>query len=123
MLTHTTMEGVMTKLSDKKWQSEVSRNAKTRAQIHVETGNTELIAKAMSDLPVLEALEFLFKLADKHRKENKFKKAATILEAVELIDRKNKEGLDIGILIEKQGKKDEKDTVYIRQLTPKEVFE
>lgn len=111
----------MAKISDKKYQSLVEKNAKHSVLLHVEAGNATRIAEAVKNMPVLSALEFLFALAEKHRKENRSKKVKTILDAVALIDRKTGKETDLALETTGTGKK--QDTVlFIGKLTPAEIF-
>src|SRR4051812_35413600 len=63
------------------------KNAAVRACIHIETNNPALATKALKDVPLLYALEFLFVLANRYRHEKKFKKMAAAVETSGLLER------------------------------------
>lgn len=116
----------MPKLSDKEWNRLAEKNARHGAVLFVELGNAEKIAEAMKDVPILSALEFLFKLAEKHRQSKRFKKVQLILEAVAIINKKT--GQKTYVELESTGAgKDESTSVFIsskkpKRLTPAQVF-
>ncbi len=111
----------MPKISDAKYNQLVEKNARHGALIHVEMENPKKVADVMKDVPVLAALEYLFKLAEKYRKANKHKKVQVILEAVALIDRKT--GKETDVVLESHGiGKNQKTTVFVGKLTPAQVF-
>lgn len=111
----------MPKISDAKYNHLVEKNARHGALIHVEMENPKKVADAMKDVPVLAALEYLFKLAEKYRKANKHKKVQVILEAVALIDRKT--GKETDVVLESRGTgKNQNTTVFVGKLTPAQVF-
>ncbi len=111
----------MPKISNEEWNRLAEKNARHAALIHVETGNAKKIAEVFADVPVLKTLEFLFKLAEKHRKERKMKKVQTILEAVALIDRETGEETDV-VLQSKGSGKNQDTSVFVGRLTPAQVF-
>lgn len=113
-----TLRGV---LSDKEWNRLAHKNARHGALFHIETGNTKKIAETLKDMPVLSALQFLFKAAETYRKQNRMKQVATILEAAALIDRKTGQEADIVFKETGQGNK-QSSTVFIGRFTPKEIF-
>lgn len=111
----------MPKISDAKYNQLVEKNARHGALIHVEMENPKKVASVMKDVPVLAALEYLFKLAEKYRKANKHKKVSVILEAVALIDRKT--GKETDVVLESRGTgKNQNTTVFVGKLTPAQVF-
>lgn len=71
--------------SDKVWRAEAVRNAKQCANIFIEFGNAQKVARCFDDFSTLEALEHLHQLADTYRHDSQYKKAAIILEAAEII--------------------------------------
>ncbi len=98
------------------------RNALHAAELHIELGNAPKIAESLKDIPTLEALEYLFEQAERHRLAGKHGKAANIIEAAKLVDRKTGDTTLLGIAIDGEGK-NEKTTLLVRRLTPKELFE
>ena len=109
-------------LSDAEWNKLAIKNAKHSAELHIEVENAAKIAESFKDIPTVKALEFLFKKAEKYRKENKHSKAKAILEAAELIDRKT--GLETEIILETKGSgKNEDTTLSVRRFTTKEIFD
>ncbi len=111
----------MGKLTDKEWQKLLERNARHAAHLHIETGNAKKIAEVFKDVPVMKALEYLFTLAEHHRKAKRFKKVKTILEAVALIDRKT--GKEVDLMLESKGKgKNQDTTIFVGRLTPAQIF-
>ncbi len=98
------------------------RNALHAAELHIEMGNAPKIAEALKDVSALEALEYLFNQAERHRLAGKHGKAASILEAARLVDRKTGETTLLGLAVDGQGA-DEKTTLLVRRFDPKEVFE
>ncbi len=111
----------MPKISDSEYNRLVEKNARHGALIHVEMENPKKVADVMKDVPVLAALEYLFKLAEKYRKANKHKKVSVILEAVALIDRKT--GKETDVVLESRGiGKNQNTTVFVGKLTPAQVF-
>ena len=108
-------------LSDGEWNKLAEKNAKHSAKLHIESHNAAKIAEAFKDVPALKALEFLFKQAEKYRRENKHKKAATVLEAAQLIDRKTGQGTEIVLQTRGEGK-NEDTTLSVRRFTPDEIF-
>ncbi len=116
----------MPKLSDKEWNKIAEKNARHGAVLFVELGNAEKIAEAMKDVPILKALEFLFRLAEKHRQSKRFKKVQLILEAVAIINKKTGEKTYVELESTGTGK-DESTSVFIsnkkpKRLTPAQVF-
>lgn len=110
------------KITDEEWEKLAIKNAKHKAELHIEVENAAKIAEAFKDVPTVHALEFLFKKAEKYRKENKHSKAKAILEAAELIDRKT--GIETEIILETHGSGKQMETsVSIRRFTPKEIFD
>jgi hypothetical protein len=110
------------KVVDENWEKLVEKNARHSAELHIEVGNAAKIAESFKDVPTVRALEFLFKKAEKYRKENKHAKVAAILEAAELIDRTT--GLETEIVLETKGTgKNMETTLSVRRFTPKEVFD
>ncbi len=110
------------KLTDKKWNELAHKNARHIALLHLETGNSKKIAEAFRDIPTLKALEFLFAQAEKYRKENNMDKAAVLLEAASLIDRKT--GEETEIILETSGSGKNLDTqLFVQKYTPREIFE
>ena len=110
------------KLTDDEWEELAVKNAKHSAELHIEVENAAKIAESFKDVPTVHALEFLFKKAEKYRKENKHSKAAAILEAANLIDRKT--GIETELVLETKGSgKNEETTLSVRRFTPKEVFD
>lgn len=103
------------------WETHAKENAKHRALIHLECNNPEKMAAALNEIPVLESLEYLFKLAEKHRKQKKFQKTKIILEAAELIDRQTGDHTELTVEIDDRTNKKE-TTVMIERLTPAQVF-
>ncbi len=97
------------------------RNALHAAELHIEIGNAPKIAESLKELPALEALEYLFAQAERHRLAGKHGKAATILEAAKLIDRSKGTGAEISLEIEGSGT-NETTTLSVRRLTPAELF-
>lgn len=110
------------KLTDKEWSKLAEKNAQHAARLHVEVGNSAKIAEAFKDIPVRNALEFLFELAEKARKEKKMKKVSVILEAVSLIDRKTGERTELTLESSGSGKKED-TKLTVRRFTPAEVFD
>lgn len=110
------------KLTDAEFDKLALKNAKHSAELHIEVENAAKIAESFKDVPTVHALEFLFKKAEKYRKENRHGKAKAILEAAELIDRKT--GLETEIILQTKGTgKNEETTLSVRRFTPKEVFD
>ena len=110
------------KLTDAEFDRLAFKNARHSAELHIEVENAAKIAESFKDADTVEALEFLFKKAEKYRKEKKHSKAAAILEAAELIDRKT--GLETEIILQTKGSgKNEDTTLSVRRFTPKEVFD
>lgn len=110
------------KLDDKEWEKHALKNAQHSAELHIEVENAAKIAESFKDIPTVHALEFLFKKAEKYRKEHKLSKTAAILEAAELIDRKT--GQETELVLETKGTgKNIETTLSVRKFTPKEVFE
>ena len=110
------------KLTDSEWNELMEKNALHRAHLQIEACNPEKIALALSDMPVLKVLEFLFHLAEKHRKDRKFLKTKVLLEAAALIDRKKNTELDIELKIDARDG-EEKTTLQVKRHTPAEIFE
>lgn len=109
-------------LTNERYQELLLKNARHSAELHIEVENATKIAEAFKDVPTIEALSFLFKKAERYRKEGKHGKTAAILEAAELIDRKT--GLETEIVLRTSGTgKNEETTLSVRRFTPKEVFD
>ena len=109
------------KLGTHEWKTLAEKNAKHLAKLHIESHNPEKIAEAFKDVEAVKALEFLFKQAEKYRKENKHKKAEIILEAATLINRKTGDATEITLESKGSGK-DEDTKLYVRRYTPEEIF-
>ena len=110
------------KLTDDEWEELAVKNAKHSAELHIEVENAAKIAESFKDVPTVHALEFLFQKAEKYREQNNHSKAAAILEAAELIDRKT--GIETELILQTKGTgKNEETTLSVRRFTPKEVFD
>jgi hypothetical protein len=110
------------KLPNEEWEKLAIKNAKHGAELHIEVENSKKIAESLKDIPTVHALEFLFKKAEKYRREHKHSKAAAILEAAELIDRKT--GLETEIILQTKGTgKNADTTLSVRRFTPKQIFD
>jgi predicted nucleotidyltransferase component of viral defense system len=109
------------KLSDKEWDKLAEKNAKHLAGLQIEVGNAEKVAEAFKDVSTIVALEHLFKLAEKYRRENKMTKTQTILEAVALIDRT---GMATELVLTEKGTgKNQETALSVRRFTPAELFD
>ncbi len=104
-------------LGDHEWKGLAEKNAKHLAGLHIETHNSAAIAEAFKHVETVKALEFLFEKAEKYRRENKHAKAAVILEAARLIDRKS--GTATELRLESNGSD---TTLSVKRYMPDEVF-
>jgi len=116
------MNHMKERLPDHELDKKVHDNAKHLAGMHMEVGNPEKIAEALKEMPVWQALEYLFAEAEKHRKEGRHAKAETITEAARIIDPRTLEEVELELKERGSGKNQESQLV-MRRLTPREVFE
>jgi len=116
------METMAQKPKDKDWNEMALKNAKHSADLHIEVGNAVKIAEAFKDVDVLSALEHLFMMAEKYRKQNQTKKVSVILEAAALINRDTGEETDLVLRLARYGHTED-STLSIRRHTPREIFE
>ena len=77
--------------NDAAWKEEAVRNAKHKANVFIELGDAKRTAESFSQIPPLEAMSHLHRLADKYRHESQFKRADVVLMAAELIRPKETE--------------------------------
>ncbi len=109
-------------LGHHEWTQLAEKNAKHLAKLHIEAHNAEEIAEAFKDVEAVKALEFLFREAEKCRRENRHKKVALILEAAKMIDRTSGQAMEMTLETSGSGK-DEETQLRVKRYTPSEIFD